>query len=87
MTRVMILCSNNNIYNNRQTDMIKKFSISITKSKLKKLSNVIKEETNIKNEFNELKGITDEDDKHYELLNVDSNKNRYNDIKPCKHYL
>lgn len=83
----MILCSNNNIYNNRQTDMIKKFSISITKSKLKKLSNVIKEETNIKNEFNELKGITDEDDKHYELLNVDSNKNRYNDIKPCKHYL
>ena len=87
MTRVMILCCNNYIYNNRQTDMIKKFSISITKSKLKKLSNVIKEETNIKNEFNELKGITDEDDKHYELLNVDSNKNRYNDIKPCKHYL
>ena len=38
-------------------------------------------------EFNELKGITDEDDKHYKLLNIDSIKNRYNDIKPCKHYL
>ena len=67
--------------------MIKKYSISITKSKFKKLSNAIKEETNIKNEFNELKGITDEDDKHYKLLNIDSIKNRYNDIKPCKHYL
>ena len=67
--------------------MIKKYSISITKSKFKKFSNTIKEETNIKNEFNELKGITDEDDKHYKLLNIDSIKNRYNDIKPCKHYL
>ena len=67
--------------------MIKKYSISITKSKFQKFSNAIKEETNIKNEFNELKGITDEDDKHYKLLNIDSIKNRYNDIKPCKHYL
>ena len=44
-------------------------------------------ESKLRNEFNELKGITDEDDKHYKLLNIDSIKNRYNDIKPCKHYL
>ena len=51
--------------------MIKKYSISITKSKFKKFSNAIKEETNIKNEFNELKGITDEDDKENIMEEID----------------
>ena len=56
---------------------------SISKSNRHVFIDKVNGEREVEKEFSKVCDITDDDEKHYKLLNPETSKNRYSDIKPC----